>query len=184
MNKDEALLMLNDKVKTPNLVKHCLACGAAMKELAKYFKEDEEKWEIAGLLHDIDYEETKDKPEQHSLIGSEYLKEQNIDKEIVEAVKTHNEIHGIAPETKMAKSLFCVDPLTGLIVATTLVLPSKKIKDVTTDNILNRFKEKGFAKGANREIIKQCESLLGLSLKEFVDLVLQGMQKIDKNLGL
>ncbi len=184
MNKDEALLMLNDKVKTPNLVKHCLACGAAMKELAKYFKEDEEKWEIAGLLHDIDYEETKDKPEQHSLIGSEYLKEQNIDKEIVEAVKTHNEIHGIAPETKMAKSLFCVDPLTGLIVATTLVLPSKKIKDVTTDNILNRFKEKGFAKGANREIIKQCESLLGLSLEEFVDLVLQGMQKIDKNLGL
>ena len=184
MNKDKALLMLNDKVKTPNLVKHCLACGAAMKELAKYFKEEEEKWEIAGLLHDIDYEETKDKPEQHSLIGSEYLKEQNIDKEIIEAVKTHNEIHGIAPETKMAKSLFCVDPLTGLIVATTLVLPSKKIKDVTTDNILNRFKEKGFAKGANREIIKQCESLLGLSLEEFVDLVLQGMQKIDKNLGL
>jgi len=150
MNKDEALLMLNDKVKTPNLIKHCLACGAAMRELAKYFKEDEEKWEIAGLLHDIDYEETKDNPEQHSLIGSEYLKEQNID--IVEAVKTHNEIHGIAPETKMAKALFCTDPLTGLIVATTLVLPSKKIKDVTTDNILNRFKEKGFARGANREI--------------------------------
>ncbi len=184
MNKNEALSMLNNKVKTLNLIKHCLACGAAMKELAKYFKEDEEKWEIAGLLHDIDYEETKDKPEQHSLMGAEYLQEQNIDKEIVEAVKTHNEIHGFAPETKMAKALFCVDPLTGLIVAATLVLPSKKIKDVTTDNILNRFKEKGFAKGANREIIKQCESFLELSLKEFVDLVLQGMQKIDKKLGL
>ena len=184
MNKNEALSMLNNKVKTPNLIKHCLACGAAMKELARYFKEDEEKWEIAGLLHDIDYEETKDKPEQHSLMGAEYLQEQNIDKEIVEAVKTHNEIHGFAPETKMAKALFCIDPLTGLIVAATLVLPSKKIKDVTTDNILNRFKEKGFAKGANREIIKQCESFLELSLKEFVDLVLQGMQKIDKKLGL
>lgn len=184
MNEEKALLMLNNKVKTPNLIKHCLACGAAMKELAEYFKEDVEQWEIAGLLHDIDYEETKDNPEKHSLIGSEYLKEQNIDKEIVEAVKTHNEIHGIAPETKMAKALFCVDPLTGLIVATTLVLPSKKIKDVTTDNILNRFKEKGFAKGANREIIKQCESLLRLSLERFVDLVLRGMQKIDKNLGL
>jgi len=184
MNKDEALLMLNDKIKTPNLVKHCLACEAAMKELAEYFKEEEEKWEIAGLLHDIDYEETKDKPEQHSLIGSDYLKEQGIDEEIVEAVKTHNEIHGIAPETKMAKALFCTDPLTGLIVASTLVLPSKKIKNVTTDNILNRFKEKAFAKGANREIIKQCESLLGLSLEKFVGLVLQGMQKIDKNLGL
>ncbi len=184
ITRKEALLMLNDKVKTPNLVKHCLACEAAMRELAKYFKEDEEKWGLAGLLHDIDYEETKDKPEQHSLIGSEYLNEQGINKEIVEAIKTHNEIHGIAPETKMAKALFCVDPLTGLIVASVLVLPSKKIKDVATNNILNRFKENGFAKGANREIIKQCESLLGLSLEKFVDLVLQGMQKIDKNLGL
>jgi len=184
MNKNEALLMLNDKVKTPNLIKHCLACGAAMKELAKYFKEDEEKWEITGLLHDIDYEETKDNPEKHSLIGAEYLEKQGIDQEIVEAVKTHNEIHGIVPKTKMAKALFCTDPLTGLIVATTLVLPSKKINEVTTDNILNRFKENGFAKGANRGIIKQCESLLGLSLERFVDLVLHGMQKIDKNLGL
>ncbi len=184
MNEEKALLMLNDKVKTPNLIKHCLACGAAMKELAKYFKEDEEKWGLVGLLHDIDYEDTKDKPEQHSLIGSEFLQRQGVDKDIVEAVKTHNEIHGFVPETKMAKALFCVDPLTGLIVATTLVLPSKQIKDVTTDNILNRFKEKGFAKGANREIIKQCESLLEISLKEFIDLVLRGMKSIADDLGL
>jgi len=184
MNEEKALSMLNDKVKTPNLIKHCLACGAAMKELAGYFKEDEEKWRIAGLLHDIDYEDTKDKPEQHSLIGSEFLQKQGVDQEIVEAVKTHNEIHGFQPETKMAKALFCVDPLTGLIVASVLVLPSKKIKDVAADNILNRFKEKGFAKGANREIIKKCESLLDLPLKNFVSLVLEGMQKIDKNLGL
>ena len=184
MNKNEALLILNDKVKTPNLIKHCLACGAAMKELARYFKEDEEKWVLAGLLHDIDYEDTKNKPEQHSLIGSEFLQRQGVDKDIVEAVKTHNEIHGFAPETKMAKALFCVDPLTGLIVAATLVLPSKQIKDVTTDNILNRFKEKGFAKGANREIIQQCESLLELSLKEFIGLVLRGMKLIADDLGL
>jgi len=184
MNEEKALLMLNDKVKTPNLIKHCLACGSAMKELAEYFKEDEGKWGIAGLLHDIDYEDTKDKPEQHSLIGAEFLQKQGIDQEIVEAVKTHNGIHGFEPETKMAKALFCADPLTGLIVASVLVLPSKKIKDVTTDNVLNRFKEKGFAKGANREIIKRCESLLDLPLENFVDLVLHGMQKIDKELRL
>jgi putative nucleotidyltransferase with HDIG domain len=184
MNKEEALLMLKNKVKTPNLIKHCLSCEAAMRELAKYFKEDEEKWGLAGLLHDIDYEETKDNPEKHSLIGSDYLKEQGMDEEIVEAVKTHNAIHGIDPKTKMAKALFCTDPLTGLIVAATLVLPSKKIGDVTTDNILNRFKEKGFAKGANREIIQQCEPLLDLPLKQFVDLVLQGMKSIAGDLGL
>ncbi len=184
MNRGEALLMLKNKVKTLNLVKHCLACEVAMKELAQHFAEDEEKWGMTGLLHDIDYEETKDKPGEHSLIGAKYLEEQNIDKEITEAVKTHNEIHGLMPASKLAKTLFCVDPLTGLIVATTLVLPSKKIKEVTVDNVLNRFKEKGFAKGAKREIIKQCEPLLGLSLEGFVTIVLGGMQKISQELGL
>jgi len=112
------------------------------------------------------------------------LKDQGIDEDIAEAIKTHNERHGLSPQSKMAKNLFCVDPLTGLIVAATLVLPSKKIKEVTTDNVLNRFKEKGFARGANREIIKQCESLLGLPLQQFVSLVLQGMQLISDDLGL
>jgi len=184
MNREGALLMLKNKVKTLNLVKHCLACEAAMRELAESFKEDEEKWGMTGLLHDIDYEETKDKPEEHSLIGAKYLEEQNIDKEITEAVKTHNERHGLAPASKLAKALFCVDPLTGLIVAATLVLPSKKIKEVTVDNVLNRFKEKGFARGAKREIIEQCEPLLNLSLEQFVTIVLRGMQKISQELGL
>lgn len=184
MEREEALLLLRDKVKTPNLIKHCFACEAAMRELARYFQEDEEKWGLAGLLHDIDYEETKNNPQKHSLLGAEYLEKQNIDEEIINAVKTHNEIHGIAPETKMAKALFCVDPLTGLIVAATLVLPSKKIEEVTTDNVLNRFREKGFARGANREIIKQCEILLGLSLEKFVDLVLKGMKSVSLDLGL
>lgn len=184
MQREQALLMLKDKVKTPNLIKHCLSCEAAMRELARYFQEDEEKWGLAGLLHDIDYEETKDKPTEHSLKGSSFLQEQGVDNDIVEAVKTHNEIHGLPPESRMAKALFCVDPLTGLIVATTLVLPSKKIEEVSVDNILNRFKEKGFARGANREIIQRCESLLGLSLEEFVGLVLKGMKSISQDLGL
>ena len=184
MNRGEALLMLKNKVKTLNLVKHCLACEVAMKELAQHFAEDEGKWALTGLLHDIDYEETKDKPEQHSLVGSQFLKDQGIDEDITEAIKTHNERHSLSPQSKMAKSLFCVDPLTGLIVAATLVLPSKKIQDLTIENVLNRFKEKGFAKGAKREIIEQCEPLLSLSLKEFCSLVLRGMQKIDKELGL
>lgn len=184
MTKEEALQFLKEKVKTPNLVKHCLAVGAAMKELAKYFHEDEQRWEIAGLLHDIDYEETKDKPEKHSLLGAQWLEEKGLDKEIVEAVKTHNSLHHLPPQTKMAKALFCVDPLTGLIVASTLVLPSKKIKDLKVENVLHRFKEKGFARGASRENISQCQPLLGLSLEEFVTIVLRGMQAIADELGL
>lgn len=184
MNREEALLMLNNKIKTLNLIKHCLACEVAMKELAQHFAENEEKWALTGLLHDIDYEGTKDKPEEHSLVGAQFLKDQRIDEDITEAIKTHNERHGLNPQSKMAKSLFCVDPLTGLIVAATLILPSKKIQDLTAENVLNRFKEKSFAKGANREIIKQCEPLLGLTLEEFVAIVLGGMQKISQELGL
>ncbi|MFA5360618.1 MAG: HDIG domain-containing metalloprotein [Candidatus Paceibacterota bacterium] len=184
MEREEALPLLQNKVKTPNLIKHCFACEAAMKELARYFGEDEKKWGLAGLLHDIDYEETKDNPEEHSLKGSVYLKEQGLDDEIVEAVKTHNEIHGLVPQSKMAKALFCVDPLTGLIVAATLVLPSRKIEELSVENVLNRFKEKGFARGANREIIKQCETLLELSLEEFVSLVLKGMKFVSQDLSL
>ena len=160
MLREEAINLLNDKVQNQNLIKHCVAAGACMRALAEYFDENQEKWGITGLLHDIDYEETKNEPLKHSLIGAEILEKLGIDKEIVEAVKTHNEIHEIAPQSRMAKAIYCVDPLTGLIVASTLVLPSKKIADLTLENVLNRFKEKGFARGANREIIAKCHALL------------------------
>jgi predicted hydrolase (HD superfamily) len=84
----------------------------------------------------------------------------------------------------MAKSLFCLDPLTGLIVAATLVLPSKKLKDLKVENVLNRFKEKSFAKGANREIIKKCKEYLGLPLEKFIEITLKAMQEISDQLGL
>ena len=140
MERREALKLLKEKIKNKNLIKHSLAVEACMKALARHFAEDEEKWEIAGLLHDIDYEETKDNPHSHSILGAETLEKLGFEEEIVQAVKSHNEIHGIKPETKMAKSLYCVDPLTGLIVAATLVIPSKKIVDLTVQNVLNRFK--------------------------------------------
>jgi len=155
-----------------------------MKALARRFNEDEEKWGLAGLLHDIDYEKVKDDLSQHSLVGAKILEDLGLDKDICQAVKVHNEAHGIAPETLMEKALFAADPLTGLIVAAALVLPSKKIKDLTADNVLNRFKEKAFARGANREIIGKCEELLGLGLEEFTKIGLGAIQEIDSDLGL
>ena len=155
-----------------------------MRALAEYFDEDKEKWGITGLLHDIDYEDTKSEPAKHSLVGADMLYKMGVDKEIVEAVKTHNEIHEIPPQSKMAKAIYCVDPLTGLIVAATLVLPSKKIADLAPENVLNRFKEKGFAAGANREIIGKCHELLDLPLEDFIKICLEAMQKINHELGL
>lgn len=176
--------MVKTKIQNENLIKHCLATEVCMRDLAKYFQEDEDKWALTGLLHDIDYEETKNDSQKHSIIGAEMLEKAGLDKEIVDAVKTHNEIHGIAPESKMAKAIYCVDPLTGLIVAATLVLPSKKIADLTAENVLNRFGEKSFAKGANREIISKCQELLNLSLQKFIAIGLRAMQEINEDLGL
>jgi len=184
MEREKLLNLLKENLKNPNLIKHSLAVEAGMRALARHFGEDEEKWAIAGLLHDIDYEKTKGDPNLHSKVGSQILKEMGFDQEICEAILTHNEAHGILPLTKMAKALFCLDPLTGLIVAATLVLPSKKLKDLKVENVLNRFKEKSFAKGANREIIKKCEEYLGLSLEKFVEIVLGAMQEISDQLGL
>lgn len=183
MMREEALKLVKEKIKNPNLIKHCLAVEACMRALAKHFNEDEEKWGLAGLLHDIDYEETKDNPNKHSLIGAEMLEKLGLDREICEAVKTHNEAHGIPPASLMAKALYSVDPLTGLIVAAALVLPSKKLADLTVENVLNRFKEKAFARGANREIIKKCEEI-NLSLEEFIKIGLEAMQNISSELGL
>ena len=184
MTREKALKLLKQNLSNQNLIKHCLAVEAVMKALARHFNEDEDKWGLVGLLHDIDYEKTKDNPSQHSIIGAQTLEELGLDKESCQAVRVHNEIHGLPLETLMDKALFIVDPLTGLIVAATLVLPSKKITDLTTENVLNRFSEKSFAKGANREIIKKCEELLNIKLEDFIDITLRTMQRINNELGL
>jgi len=183
MTREEALKLVQEKIQNQNLIKHCLAVEACMKGFAQHFNENIEMWGLAGLLHDIDYELTKDNPQQHSVIGAEMLEKLGVDKEICKAVKTHNEMHGLKPESLIAKTLLPVDPLTGLIVASVLVLPSKKIVDLTAENVLNRFKEKGFAKGAKREIISKCVDA-GLNLEEFVKIGLGAMKKICNELGL
>lgn len=184
MNRVEAIEILKKNLSNQNLIKHSLAAEAIMRSLAQHFGEDEEKWRIVGILHDIDYEKVQNDLSQHSLVGAKMLEEMGVDKDICQAVKVHNEAHGEKPETLMEKALFVTDPLTGLIVAATLVLPSKKIADLTAENILNRFKEKAFARGANREIILQCQDLLGLRLEHFVKIGLRSMQGIAEELGL
>ncbi len=184
MEREIALNLLKENLKNQNLIKHSLAVEAAMKALAEHFSEDVEKWSMCGLMHDIDYEKVKDEISLHSRKGAEMLSELGFEQNICYAVLTHNEAHGIAPQTLMAKALFCVDPLTGLLVAATLVLPSRKINDLETESVLKRFKEKAFARGANREIIAKCQEYLNLSLEGFVKIVLNAMQRISNELGL
>ncbi|MGC8880704.1 MAG: HDIG domain-containing metalloprotein [Minisyncoccia bacterium] len=184
MTQLEALKILKENLTNQNLIKHSLAVEAIMKGLAKFFKEDIERWGLVGLLHDIDYKKTKDDPDKHSIVGAEMLKNLGFDEEFVKAVASHNERHGFPLESLMAKALFVSDPLSGLIVAAALVLPSKKLTDLTTENILNRFKEKSFARGANREHIKKCEDLLNIPLEKFIEISLNSMKEIASDLGL
>lgn len=184
MKREKAIKLLKKYLSDENLIKHCLAVGAIMKSLAEHFNKDSEKWEIAGILHDIDYEKTKNNPEKHSLIGAEILKEEGLSKDVCHAVKAHNYKHKIELNSMLDKALYVSDPLSGLIVAATLVLPSKKLKELKVESIMNRFKEKNFAKGANREIIKESKNLLDLELEKFFQLAYGGMLSISNELEL
>ena len=181
MNREEALDLVKSKVKGKNLVKHMLAVEAIMKRVAEHLEEDVEMWSMTGLLHDLDYDETVDDFDRHSLLTCEWLEDYRLDERILHAIKAHP--GKVEAQSRMDWTLFAADPLSGLIVAAALMHPSKKLKEVSVEFVLNRFKEKRFAAGANREDIKACEKI-GLSLEGFVGLALEGMQSIDVELGL
>ncbi len=185
MNRNEALSLIKGYVKNKNSIKHMLAVEAVMRKLARKFNEDEELWGISGLVHDVDMEmvDYKENPEEHGKKGSDILKEAGFDDEVINATLAHNKETGKERETLLQKAIYCVDPLTGLIVASTLVLPSKKINDLTAESVLKRYKEKAFAKGAEREVIASC-SEIGLTLEEFVETGLFAMQDISDELEL
>lgn len=182
INRDRARELVEDEISEENLIKHMLAVEAAMRELADYFDKDPDRWGVAGLLHDLDYERTKDDPDRHGLLTVEMLKDEDVDldEEQLDAIVAH--AGHKTPETKMEKSIYAADPLTGLIVAGALVHPDG-IMEMDPEFIHNRYDENSFARSANREAIKSCEDL-GFTLEEFFGVVLNGMQKINDDLGL
>lgn len=183
MNRTEALSLLKKNLTNKNLFNHSLAVEAVMRRLAKHFQQDEEKWGLAGLLHDIDYDRTKDDPNRHSIEGAEMLAELGLPEDVVYAVKVHNDCHGFPRESLMDKALYATDPLTGLIVAGALIRPEKKLSVVDVPFLMKRFHEKAFARGARRETILAC-SEMELSLEEFLGLGLEAMQGIAAELKL
>jgi len=181
MDRSEARALMEEKIGNENLRKHILAVAAVMRALARRFGEDEERWEVVGLLHDIDYEESGDDMERHGLIAGEWLSGMGVSEDIVNAVKAHADK---APcESLMDKAVYCADPVTGFLVACALVRPEKSLEPVEVEFALKRMKEKRFAAGASRERIRACEAL-GLSLDEFMGLSLDAMKEIHGELGL
>jgi lysyl-tRNA synthetase class 2 len=186
-SREAALKLVREKLKNENLVRHSLSVEAVMRSLANHFGGDEEKWGILGLLHDSDYEETKEDIEKHTLLTIGWLKDHGeTDPELIRALQSHNaERTGFpGPDGLMEWSLFCCDELTGLIVATTLMQPTKKLADTTTDSVMRKWTKKGFAAGAKREDIEQCVERLGIPVEQFVGIALSAMQKIAPEIGL
>jgi putative nucleotidyltransferase with HDIG domain len=183
MTHDEALALLRTHIKAENLVAHMRAVEAAMRAYARKFGQDEEKWGLAGLLHDIDYE-TCPLPAEHSVRGAEWLAAAGLPDDVVYAVKAHGAHPEFAREGLMTKTLCAVDALAGFVAAVALVRPSKKIADVEPKSVTKKMKDKAFAAACNRDEMKETAAALGVDFHEHVAIVLDAMKSVADEIGL
>ena len=182
IERDEALNLVRKHMRNDKLIKHVLAVEAIMKGLAKRLGYDEKLWSLVGLLHDLDYEKTINDMSRHGLLTAEIVKD-ILPSEAVEAIKAHNELTGVISESPLAIALKAADQISGLIVATALVMPNKKLSEVKVKSVMKKFKQKDFARNIKREKIRLIEKL-GIPLEEFVELSLTSLLEISDVLGL
>lgn len=184
MDRLQALALLNEHIKNPNLIRHNVAVGYIMQALAEKFGQNQPDWELAGMLHDLDWEKTKDDFKNHTKVTKEILEKTDLKPEIINAIYVHNHIHGLTPETLLEKTLYCVEELSGLITAAALIQPDKKLSSVTVDSVLRKFRQKSFAAGVNREIIMLCKDYINMDLPELVEISLSAMKAHAGEIGL
>ena len=167
MTREQALGLLNEHISNQNLIRHNVTVGFIMQALARKFGQLEEDWELAGMLHDLDWEKTKDDFNNHTVVTKEILEKTDI-----------------KPITLLEKTLYCVEELSGLITAAALIQPDKKLASVTKESVLKKFKQKSFAAGVNREIILLCKEYINMELDELVENSLNAMQAHAEEIGL
>jgi len=183
MSREEAIRLVRENVSNEKIVLHMIAVSAIMKALARRLRGDERLWELVGLLHDIDYERTKKDPKRHGLEAESILGDR-VPSEVIRAIKAHNfENTGVAPESDLEKALIAADAVSGLVIASALVMPSKKLEEVRVETLERKFKQKDFARSVSRERIRFCEQL-GIPLREFLEISLNALKEISSDLGL
>lgn len=181
MTREEALEMVFSHVTEESLRNHMLATEAVMRALAVRLEEDPNEWGLAGLLHDLDYHETLDNFPRHGYVTSEILQERGLSQGLLDAIVAH--AGHIERRTLLDRALYAADPVTGLVVAAALIRPEKKLEPVKLKSLRKRFKEKQFARGADRDQIRSCEEL-GIPLDDFLELSLEAMKGIADQIGL
>jgi len=181
--REEAFALLREFNRNEQLIKHALAVEAVMRHMAKARGEDEEMWGVVGLIHDLDYEKH---PDQHCEMTERILRERGWPEAYIHAVMSHG--WGICTDVEpvhvMEKALFAIDELTGLVIATALVRPSKSLMDLKVKSVNKKWKDKSFAAGANREIIAKGAEMLGVEVPELIGEVIEGMKTAAADLGL
>ena len=182
--REEAMALLKKYNQSDALIKHALAVEAVMGHFAEKFgEEDPEKWRVIGLAHDLDYEKY---PEEHCIKTKEILTEEGWPDDYIRAIMSHGWkiCTDVEPVEKMEKVLYTIDELTGLIVATVLMRPSRSILDLTVSSVKKKYKNKNFAAGVDRNIIEEGSALLGMELTELMEETIRGMQTAADELGL
>jgi len=181
--REEAFDLLKKYNKTESLIKHALAVEGVMRYFARQRGEDEDKWGTIGLIHDLDYEQF---PDQHCHKTEEILRENHWPEEYIRAVISHGWgiCTDVKPESEMEKVLYTIDELTGLVVTTALVRPSKSVMDVKTKSVKKKWKDKRFAAGVDRSIIQKGAEMLGLELPDLINDTIMGMREVAEDIGL
>jgi len=181
--RDEAFALLTEYNQNEGLIKHGLAVEGVMRYVARKRGEDEDLWGIVGLIHDLDYEQFAD---QHCTKTAEILRERGWPEELIRAAVSHGWgiCSDVEPQTELEKVLFAIDELTGLVVATALVRPSKSVLDMKAKSVKKKWKDKRFAAGVNRDIIQQGADRLGVDLSDLITDTIMGMRDVAEDLGL
>jgi putative nucleotidyltransferase with HDIG domain len=179
---------MHEYTASDSLRKHMLSVEAAMRSYAEKFGEDIDRWGITGLIHDFDYErfpnEAHSATDEHPAEGVRILRGHGFPEDILEAILGHATYSGVPRETRMAKTLFAVDELTGLVTATALVRPSKSVLEVEAKSVRKKMKDKAFARGVNRDDVINGAADLGVDLDEHIAFVIQAMQAVAPSIGL
>ena len=180
---DEAVALLKEFNETDSLLKHAYCVEGVMRYMARKMDEDEEKWGIVGLLHDLDYERF---PEQHCQKTREILEERAWPEEYIRAIVSHGWgiCSDVEPQSNMEKTLYTIDELTGLISAAALVRPSKSVSDLEAKSVMKKWKDKSFAAGVNRSVIENGAEMMGVELRDLITDCIMGMREVADKIGL
>jgi putative nucleotidyltransferase with HDIG domain len=188
MTRDQALALMQEHTQSPSLRQHMLAVEAAMRAYAGKLGGDPDRWGIVGLLHDFDYEKFPNPDhspdDQHPAWGVRLLREHGLPDDMCRAILGHASYCGVPRDTTMAKALFAVDELCGFLVACALVRPSRSFADLEVSSVKKKLKDKAFARGVNRDEVRQGAGELGVPLDEHIAFAIQALRPVERSLGL